>query len=732
MSSNWLRLLVVPVVIVLGAIVAWGRLDFARAAPKEKPTPPPNILFIILDDVGRDQLRIFNPLAATAPQTPNIDTVAAAGLKFTNVTAMPECSPSRSTFFTGRFPFRTGVNAAILSEDLAGAQLSPYEMTTPKVLKTAGYTSAMFGKFHLAGPDNNPDMFRTPHANGWDHFDGNLQGGPPFIDQSLGGQYLTNDTRYSCGFPLGPQRGGCWFADNAQSSKGRFDNNSGQGYTGKDCVARGGVPALDQQGDFTLNCPDSAGCRQPDFTLLNGYYTWNQTVNNAGGLQRATVRKYMTSYQTDAAIDWIKQQSQGNRATKPWMATVSYDAIHTPYQPPPDELYPPGFSWPLGVQDCTSFEAVRILSNLMAEAMDKEIGRLLVSTGLAQYGPGGDLVYNPQASNTMIAIIGDNGTYFSSVKYPYNLTRAKGTAYETGVVAPLVVAGPQVVAPGRAVDAMVNTVDVFQLFGEVAGVDVRAVVPAAHVLDSQSMRPYLSNPSQAAIRQLNFTQVGDGLKPTTVKLWPCVLQAGPSFVCTDILFTSESLCNAELGKWYGPPDSPATPVAGQPTPTPPPTPIATCCEVRAAGVYTPTELTIVPTSAMAIRNDRYKLVRQDRAECDCEEMDEFYDLSPQPLDPTNPLGIDNAPDNLLDCPLTMTPQEQQNYDALSAELQQLLDSEVVCPGDGNLDKRVDQKDVIGVQTNKGGSSVFDLNADGITDDADLQIVKDNLGAVCTQ
>src|SRR4029078_13528973 len=136
-----------------------------------------------------------------------------------------------------------------------------------------------------------------------------------------------------------------------------------------------------------LACPPSAGCKQPDFSLLNGYYTWNQTINNASALRRTTVREYMPTFQTDAAIDWITKQSQGARARRPWMATVSYDAIHPPYQAPPDELIPAGFQWPKNVsEDCTSFEAVRILSDLMLGAMDKEIGRLLVSTGLAIYG----------------------------------------------------------------------------------------------------------------------------------------------------------------------------------------------------------------------------------------------------------------------------------------------------------------------------------------------------------
>ena len=73
----------------------------------------PNILFIILDDVGIDQLRDFNPLAPDPPFAPNLHAVTTAGVKFTNHWTMPECSPSRTCFFTGRWPLRTGVCAAV-------------------------------------------------------------------------------------------------------------------------------------------------------------------------------------------------------------------------------------------------------------------------------------------------------------------------------------------------------------------------------------------------------------------------------------------------------------------------------------------------------------------------------------------------------------------------------------------------------------------------------------------
>ncbi|HWS95737.1 MAG TPA: sulfatase-like hydrolase/transferase, partial [Candidatus Methylomirabilis sp.] len=84
----------------------------------------PNILFIIMDDVGIDQMKIFGYGGATPPATPNIDSIAHAGVRFRNTWAMPECSPSRAIFFEGRYPLRTNIYGAILSDDLANSQLS--------------------------------------------------------------------------------------------------------------------------------------------------------------------------------------------------------------------------------------------------------------------------------------------------------------------------------------------------------------------------------------------------------------------------------------------------------------------------------------------------------------------------------------------------------------------------------------------------------------------------------
>jgi arylsulfatase A-like enzyme len=123
----------------------------------------------------------------------------------------------------------------------------------------------------------------------------------------------------------------------------------------------------------------------------------------------------------------------------------------------------------------------------------------------------------------MVIVIGDNGTYAQSVKAPFDIQHAKGFVNQTGVWVPLIVSGPLVDSPDRDVQSMVNVADLFQLFGEIAGLDVRKIVPQSHILDSVSMLPYLTNPSQRSLRAFNFTQTGINISAHNERPGPCVI-----------------------------------------------------------------------------------------------------------------------------------------------------------------------------------------------------------------
>jgi hypothetical protein len=317
--AGWFLRRALLVCVGMAALQFGGPLR-AQTSPHTTKAAPPNILFIVLDDVGIDVLTAFNPDSPTAALTPNINAVIAAGVKFTKFYTMPECSPSRAAFFTGRFAFRTGVNAAILSDDLPAAQVSPFEITTPLVLAKAGYQSALIGKFHLGGPENNPAGNDAPVALGWNYFNGNMRGAPPGIDVTLGGQYTKDTTKYASGFPIGAQRGASWFQ--ASNGKVQCNDNAGAGYTGQQAVTLGGIPALNAAGNFAANCGEAHGSG-PNFTTLNGYYVWPQVIADASGVQTSTSRQFMTTAQTAAAITWIAQGRRKGPGWPRWPTTRS-------------------------------------------------------------------------------------------------------------------------------------------------------------------------------------------------------------------------------------------------------------------------------------------------------------------------------------------------------------------------------------------------------------------------
>ncbi|MFN2428069.1 MAG: sulfatase-like hydrolase/transferase [Candidatus Binatia bacterium] len=708
---------------------------------KKPPTPPgkppgnhhqppgksrtPNILFVVMDDVGIDQMKTFGYGGDSPPSTPTIERIADAGVVFRNTWAMPACTTSRAVAFTARFPFRTNVLGALGPDDLANSMVSPYEMTTPKLLATRGYESALFGKFHITLQGKDPAGLAGPHALGWNYFAGWMDetGDPHSIDTTAGG-VATDGKQYSCGFVPsaaagGADSGACYTAD------GSCHELTGNGSVppGRICRDTGGV----------LDPDKSCGPAVPayiDFTRQSGHYVSPLVINQPNGSVEEVPptdlrsRRFRAGFVVDAAADWINSRPAG----EPWMATVSFASDHTPLMQPPFDSKLPGGAGSSDV-DCASPAVQQQLSNLMIESMDAEIGRLLLKTGLARLGNNGELVYRPHATDTMVIVIGDNGSLGATVKTPFDVIRSKGTAYQTGVWVPLLVSGPLMKGPSRSVPHMVNVADLYSLFGEIAGIDdVQAEV--ARPIDAEPMLPYIVKPKQRAIRKFNFTQVGANLQPGGRINGPCTIGG----TCTQIP-VSKGVCEDNGGTWWGPMhDAEITrdaPVDG----------FAYCCEVNqhvVAKGCTPGTLGcpygITPLDSVGIRNKRYKIVKNSvnqyfDQENFCVETPtiEFFEIDEAVPVPK----LDQAGKQLpLDA---LTRRQQRNYDALSSRLEALLASEPECPGDGNIDYVVDQGDLDGWALYSGTpnqSSVFDLNLDGTTDEHDEEIIQTHLGSDC--
>jgi len=102
----------------------------------------PNIIFLLTDDQGYGDLSSHgNPIL----KTPSLDRLNAEGVRFEDFCVSPTCAPTRSALLTGRHEFKNGITHTILERE----RLTPKATTLAQVLKTAGYTTGIFGKWHL-------------------------------------------------------------------------------------------------------------------------------------------------------------------------------------------------------------------------------------------------------------------------------------------------------------------------------------------------------------------------------------------------------------------------------------------------------------------------------------------------------------------------------------------------------------------------------------------------------
>lgn len=345
----------------------------------------PKVLLIVADDVGVDSVGCYG-LGSSPPPTPNVDALAAGGVRFTNAQACPTCSPTRASILTGRHGFRTGIGVALGG---GSAGLATSETLLPEILVPAGVRTGLIGKWHL-GDDAGA---LTPTNEGFDVFTGALQG------------------------------------------------------------------------------------------AVANYYSWPKVENGVV----ATSTTYATTDCVDEALAFVASTPGG----QPWFCMLSFHAGHTPLHSPPASLHTQNLA---GLDPTTTPVP---FYKAMVEAMDSEIGRLLAALPPSV------------RSATNVVFVGDNGTAPLVVQAPFDPTRSKGTIYQGGVRVPLIVNGPAVAGSPRVEAALVHAVDLFATIAALHGVDARAAVPGATVLDAVDATPLLTASLQA-VRTTSYSQAFTG------------------------------------------------------------------------------------------------------------------------------------------------------------------------------------------------------------------------------
>ncbi len=155
---------------------------FSGSPSKAAAGRPPNVVFILADDLGYGDVGCYG---ATKVKTPNIDRLAREGLRFTDAHSPSSvCTPSRYNLLTGRYCWRTwaGTSCVWSTDPLL---IDTDRLTLPKLFNRNGYTTACVGKWHLGfgkpgqegwdgvyGPDYNQPLKPGPLELGFDHFFG--------------------------------------------------------------------------------------------------------------------------------------------------------------------------------------------------------------------------------------------------------------------------------------------------------------------------------------------------------------------------------------------------------------------------------------------------------------------------------------------------------------------------------------------------------------------------------
>ena len=159
-----------------------GALAMSATVQSRAQERRPNILFIMVDDLGKEWISCYG---AEGIQTPHVDRLAETGMRFENVYCMPQCTPTRLTLLTGQYPFRHGwVNHWDVPRWGGGASFDPHmNPSLPRNLRQAGYTTAAAGKWQIDDFRQEPMAMREAGFDAWCMWTGYEAGYPPSAER---------------------------------------------------------------------------------------------------------------------------------------------------------------------------------------------------------------------------------------------------------------------------------------------------------------------------------------------------------------------------------------------------------------------------------------------------------------------------------------------------------------------------------------------------------------------